>query len=292
MSRGAHQTTIARSVSKEGIGLHTGAQCLLRLLPAEANAGIVFVSEEGVEIPALAGYVAATERATSLGLGQARVHTVEHLLAALYALGVDNVRVELTGPEVPACDGSARDWAALVGHAGLRRQGAVRRVWSLRRPVWVGEGDWWAMALPAARFAVAVGVEFAGTVAGRQSLWLAVTPGRFASELAPARTFALARELEAVRAAGLAQGGGPENAFAVGPEGYSGPLRFPDEVARHKALDLVGDLALCGYRFRGQVVAVRPRHGGNVALAGALRSALAEEAAGAGTRTCGEEDVA
>ena len=148
----------------------------------------------------------------------------------------------------------------------------ARPVKRLREAIWVEEGASWAMAAPArGGVSLAVEVDFAGTVVGKQRLWMRLTRRQFARELAPARTFVDMKDLEGLRARGLARGGGQENAFAFGPEGYSGPLRFPDEVVRHKALDMVGDLALCGSRFEGLVVAVRPSHKLNVALALALR---------------------
>ncbi len=265
------QTTLARPVSTEGIGLHTGAVSALTLLPAAPNAGIVFVCPSGEEVPALADHVTSTARATTLGRGGARAASVEHLLSALYGLGIDNVRVELHGEEVPACDGSAREWVALIRQAGVQRLGAPRRRVTLRGAVWAGEKDSWAVALPASRFTLAVGIDFGDPVVGRQDLWLSVTPGRYARELAPARTFAFQHEVEALLAAGLAKGGNEENALVVGPAGYSRPLRFPDEAVRHKAADAVGDLALCGFRLAAQVVLVRPSHRVCVMLARELQ---------------------
>jgi len=184
---------------------------------------------------------------------------------------IDAVRVEVKGPELPACDGSAAEWVKLLRKAGLARLGAKRNVHTLRRGVCAAEGATWEMAGPAKDgLWLAVGVEFENTVAGKQAFWLRVNRRSFARDLAPARTFALEGELAALRNQGLAKGGSEQNAFAVGVHRYSGPLRFEDEVVRHKALDLLGDLALCGRRFRGQVVAVRPSHRANVALARAL----------------------
>ncbi len=273
MSRYAEQTTIARPVTKTGIGLHTGERCAISLQPAEPNAGVVFVSESGATIPATAEHVVDTRRGTTLGVDGATVGCVEHVMAALWGLGVDNVRVEARGPEAPALDGSAREWVELIQEAGIQRLGAARRTARLDTVVWVGDETGSAVAVPGgAGVALAVAVRFEGTVADRQSLHLRLTPRRFAREIAPARTFAMEHELKGLREMGLARGGGEGNAFAVGPEGYSGVLRFEDEVVRHKALDLIGDLALCGWRFDGLVVAVRPSHRMNVELAGALRA--------------------
>jgi UDP-3-O-[3-hydroxymyristoyl] N-acetylglucosamine deacetylase len=253
----------------------------VRFLPAEADAGIVFVSK-GVAVPATVDSVAGTDRATTLGLGAAKIGGVEHLLAALWAMGVDNGRVEAEGPEVPACDGSAAEWVALLRKAGRKRLGAPAADGRLSQAVWVGGGDSWALAAPASRLAFGVAVEYPGTAAGRQTVWLPLSRRRFAAEVAPARTFCLREEYEELLAAGLARGGGLENAFVVlarppcGGEagGYSGPLRFPDEVVRHKALDLIGDISLCGRRFAAHIIAVRPSHRLNVELARAVRGAL------------------
>jgi UDP-3-O-acyl N-acetylglucosamine deacetylase len=224
------------------------------------------------EVEATAEHVVSTLRGTTLGRGEARVGSVEHLMAALYGMGVDNVRVEVNGSELPACDGSARDWVEALMSAGRSQLGVARQVKRLREAVWVEDGASWAMAAPASGGpSLAVEVDFAGTVVGKQRLWMRLTRGRFMRELASARTFVDMKDLEGLRARGLARGGGQENAFGFGSEGYSGPLRFPDEVVRHKALDMVGDLALCGARLEGLVVAVRPSHKLNVALALALR---------------------
>lgn len=267
------QTTLARPVSKDGIGLHTGRESSLTLLPAAPDAGIVFICGSGAEIPAVAERVVETRRSTTLGQGGARVMTVEHVLSALWGLGVDNARIEVRGEEVPACDGSAREWVELVRQAGVTRLGAPRRALTLREAVWVGEGEMWAVAVPGEKFTLAVGVDFGESVVGRQTWWGSVTPARYARELAPARTFGFAHEVEALLAAGLGQGGTAENAVIVTADGYSVPLRFPDEVVRHKAMDAIGDLALCGARLQAQVTLVRPSHRLVTKLAGALREA-------------------
>ncbi len=271
MPRSAQQTTLARPVIEEGIGLHTGSPAAVTLTPAEADSGIVIAVESGGEIPAHADWVVSTERATVLAGNGAEVRGVEHLLAALWAMGVDNARVVLRGPEVPACDGSARPWVDLIKRAGRRRLATPRTLYRIAEPIWVESNGSWAAVLPDERLNLGVAVDYPGSAAGAQALWMSLTGARFAAELAPARTFCLEREYQALLASGLAKGGSADNAFVVRPDGYSGELRFPDEVVRHKALDLVGDLALCGFRFIGQVIAVRPSHRLNVRLASALR---------------------
>jgi len=274
MGKAPSQTTVARPVTKVGIGLHTGERGTVSLLPARADAGVALVLGSGVEVPANVDWVVDTERGTTLGRDGLLVRGVEHLLAALWALGVDNARIAVDGPEAPACDGSAREWVALIGQAGKKALEAPRRVLALPHPVWAGGERAWALALPARSSSLAVLVEYAGTAAARQTLWAPLTARRFASDLAPARTFCLQEEYQALLAAGLAKGGSLDNAFVVEANGYSGPLRFPDEVVRHKALDLVGDLSLCGCRFAAQVVAIRPSHRLNIELAGGIRAAL------------------
>lgn len=247
----------------------------MHLGPAEADAGVVFVSD-GVVVPAATDHVVGTERATTLGSGTATIGGVEHLLAVLWAMEVDNGRVEVEGPEIPACDGSAAEWVALVRKAGRRKLSAATGEVKLTEAVWVGSGDSWAVAAPAARLAVGVAVEYVGTAAGRQTLWMPLSSRRFAAEIAPARTFCLQQEYEGLLAAGLARGGGAGNAFVVEANGYSKPLRFPDEVVRHKALDVIGDISLCGRRLAAHIIAVRPNHRLNVELARALRAAWQE----------------
>jgi UDP-3-O-[3-hydroxymyristoyl] N-acetylglucosamine deacetylase len=273
MSLPPRQTTLARSVSKAGIGLHTGRRSSLTLLPAAPDAGIVFICRSGEEIPAVAERVVETRRGTTLGQGEARVMTVEHVLSALCGRGVDNARLEVAGEEIPACDGSAQEWVELIRQAGVTRLDAPRKALKLAEAVWVGEGEAWGVAVPGVKFTLAVGVDFGEAVVGRQTWWGPVTPARYARELAPARTFGFAHEVEALLAAGLAQGGTAENAVVVTPEGYSVPLRFPNEAVRHKAMDAIGDLALCGGRLQAHVTLVRPSHRLVTKLALAMRQA-------------------
>ena len=274
------QRTIGAEVACAGIGLHTGAPAGLRLLPAPEDAGIEIVRVVGgsrIAIPARPGSVVSTGRATTLGRDGVRAATVEHLLAALYGLGVDNLRAELDGPELPALDGSAAPFVELLLRAGLNEQAAPRRVLALAREVEVREGERWARAEPARSFALAYAIDYAHPAVGRQELAIeGDDPDRFAAEIAGARTFGFASELAELERAGLARGGSLANAVLFDERGVVNPegLRWPDELVRHKVLDLFGDLALLGCRLRARI---RVERGGH-RLHQALVSALAQEA--------------
>jgi len=272
------QRTIAAPIECSGTGLHSGAPARVRLVPAPEGAGIAIVREldgRRVEIPARPEFVVSTERATTLALGGVCAATVEHLLAALYGLGIDNLRAELDGPELPALDGSAAPWVELLRRAGLREQAAARRRLVLERELEVREGGRWIRAEPAAGFAVAYAIDYAHPALGRQQLAIECDdPDRFAREIAPARTFGFASELGALREADLARGGSLACAVLVGERGVVNPegLRFPDELVRHKILDLLGDLALLGVRLRAHVRVERGGHRLHQALVAALEA--------------------
>ena len=267
------QTTLARVVELAGVGLHTGEPCCLRLLPAEAGRGVLF-RLNGAEIPARSRWAAPARRCTALARGRARVCTVEHLLAALYALDVDNVIAEVEGPEVPAGDGSALPFVRLLQQGGRRRQALPRPLASLDGPVWVARGPACLVALPSRGLRITVGVHYPGTPVGSQHLSLRVGPAAFASEIAPARTVAFAHEAAGLQAAGLGLGGNPGNVLVIGSHDYASPPRWPDEVARHKLLDLLGDLSLVGHRFGAHIVGIRPGHALNRAIARLLSARL------------------
>jgi len=275
------QRTIAEKISCTGIGLHSGEPVPLTLQPARAGTGIVFVRTDTaapVEIPVRHGLVVDTRMATTLGAPDApdaRVGTVEHLLAALHGLGIDNVRVELDGPEVPVMDGSAASFVLLVRMAGIFEQRAARRVLRLRRPVEVRDGDRVARVEPARGLRVSYEVDFDHPAIGRQAVHdVAITPERFEAEIGRARTFGFLRDVQALWRMGLAQGGGLENAVVLDDRGVMNRegLRWPDEFVRHKVLDLVGDLALLGLGIEGHVQV----HKGGHALHQALVARLLE----------------
>jgi UDP-3-O-[3-hydroxymyristoyl] N-acetylglucosamine deacetylase len=238
----------------------------LALHPARADTGVVFVRTDlpgEPEIPARAGAVSSTQFATSLARGGASVGTVEHLLAAVHALGIDNLRVELDGPEIPVMDGSAASFTWLLRQAGLFPQRALRPVLRIRRPIAVAEGDRRILVEPARALRVSYAVDFDHPAIGRQEFVLERLEARlFEREVAGARTFGFLREVQDLWRAGFARGGSLENAVVLDEEGVVNPggLRWPDEFARHKVLDLLGDLSLLGLPLLGHVVVERGGH--------------------------------
>jgi UDP-3-O-[3-hydroxymyristoyl] N-acetylglucosamine deacetylase / 3-hydroxyacyl-[acyl-carrier-protein] dehydratase len=272
----ARQQTIRSEAALEGVGLHSGEQVRLRVLPAEPNRGIVFRRvdlDPPLEVPADIDLVVDTERGTTLGLGDVRIRTVEHLMAAISGLGIDNVVVEMDAEEPPAADGSAAPFVEMLRSAGIEEQSAVARIVRVDEPFSVEEGESSFVMAPAAGFEVAATIEFDHPLVSRQFGSFRIEPERFEREIAGARTFGFLREVEALRARGLALGGSVSNAVVLTDDGLAegSELRFADEFVRHKALDVVGDLALVGGRVEGRVVADRPSHRGNVALGRELR---------------------
>jgi UDP-3-O-[3-hydroxymyristoyl] N-acetylglucosamine deacetylase len=260
------QQTIAEKVSCTGVGLHSGAPTQLTLHPARANAGIVFVRTdlgEPVEIPARSSEVASTALATTLGRGAATVGTVEHLLAALYGLGIDNVRIEIDGPELPVMDGSAAPFVYLIRSAGIFQQREPRDLLRIGRRIEVVDGDRRISIEPAAGFRVSYAVDFDHPAIRRQELEIgSFTPEHFEREISAARTFGFLREVKALWTAGFARGGSPDNTVLLDDEKVvnAGGLRWADEFVRHKVLDLCGDLALLGMPVCGHVRAERGGH--------------------------------
>jgi UDP-3-O-[3-hydroxymyristoyl] N-acetylglucosamine deacetylase len=276
-SRPRRQSTLRTAVAIEGVGIHSGEEVRLGLHPAAPDTGIVFRRSD---LPAGVGMIRArfdrvvdTRLCTLLRNDDgAHVATVEHLLAALAASGIDNLLVELDGPEVPILDGSAAPWMALIEAAGRRVQEAPRRVIRVLRPVQVHAGEAWVTLLPAADTRYSVAIDFPHPAIGRQQIEFRLTRAGFRRHVAAARTFGFVSDIARLQAQGLARGGSLENAIVVGESGVlnvSG-LRFADEFVRHKLLDLIGDLYLAGAPILGQVVAHRPGHALNNALLHAL----------------------
>jgi UDP-3-O-[3-hydroxymyristoyl] N-acetylglucosamine deacetylase len=264
-----NQRTVGKRVSCTGVGLHSGKPATLVLAPTPPDSGITFVRRDlGVEIPARADLVVDTMLSTSLGHRAARVATVEHVLAALSGLGIDNCRVEVDGPEIPILDGSAAPFVYLVLEAGIRVQRAGKRFLVLAKPVEVRDGDKLARLEPAPELSIRFTADFGHPLITDQTFEFVFSDRRFAREVAPARTFCFLRDVERMKAAGLAQGGSLENAIVVDEFSILNPdgLRFPDEFARHKVLDALGDLTLLGMPVIGAFSAHKSGHALNQAL--------------------------
>jgi UDP-3-O-[3-hydroxymyristoyl] N-acetylglucosamine deacetylase len=252
-----HQTTIRNTVRCTGIGLHSGKQVEMVLRPAPEDTGILFALRSGSGTSFLSPkprLVVDTGLATSLGNGHDHIATVEHLLAAVRGLGIDNIRIEVQGRELPIMDGSAASFVYLLNQAGLRRQTKARKVLAVTKPLVFERDGKFIKATPHDGFAVDYTIQFAHPLIGRQNLALEVTPDVFATDLAKARTFGFLREVEYLHANGLALGGNLDNAVVLDEFGVlnTDGLRYSDEFVRHKLLDFVGDMAVMGLPLQGR----------------------------------------
>ena len=257
------QTTIIRSASAEGVGLHTGVFGHIRLMPAPADTGIVFrrTDLDNFTIEAQGQNVARVSYATSLMKQGVLLSTTEHLLAAVYSCGIDNVFIDIDSIEVPILDGSAEPFMQMLERVGVRKLRRKRRYLKVLQPLEVVEGDRRIGIYPSGEFLVRCYVDFPHPLVGQQEVEMTVSPQSFRDLLARARTFCFERDIEPLRSMGLIRGGSLENAIVLTNEGVmNGPLRFPDEFGRHKALDLIGDLALVGLPLRARVEAHKAGH--------------------------------
>ncbi|HVF38990.1 MAG TPA: bifunctional UDP-3-O-[3-hydroxymyristoyl] N-acetylglucosamine deacetylase/3-hydroxyacyl-ACP dehydratase [Gemmatimonadaceae bacterium] len=262
--------TVARDVTIEGAGLHLGQHCRLTFKPAKSGDGIRLLRcdiPDALPIPARVEEVSASERRTQLGKGDNTVHTVEHVLAAVSAIGIDDVTIEMDAPEPPILDGSAGQFFEMLKATGLAAVGGQPDYLTLTEPVRIIDGESVYEAFPSSGLELDVTIEFAHPSIGRQSKRLCVTSEVFETELAQARTFGFMREVEWLRERGLIKGASLDNAVVLDDNDVvSGPLRWADEFVRHKALDCIGDLALAGAKVRARIVAVKPSHRGTVTL--------------------------
>ena len=257
------QTTIRKTVETQGVGLHTAVKGHLRLLPAPADTGIVFRRTDlsNFEIEAHVRNVARVSYATSLMRKGVLVSTTEHLLAALYSCQVDNCYVDLDALEVPILDGSAQPFIEMLSAAGIQTLRRQRRYLHVRKALEFSDGDRRISIYPAREFRVRCLIDFPHPSIGRQETELVVNRETFRHLLAPARTFGFTSDFDKLRAMGLIRGGSLENAIVLDAKGVTNPpLRFPDEFARHKTLDLIGDLALVGRPLKAEVVAHKAGH--------------------------------
>jgi UDP-3-O-[3-hydroxymyristoyl] N-acetylglucosamine deacetylase len=278
-----YQTTLRDALEFEGVGLHTGAPVRVRILPAPPGTGLRFRLDDAVEFPARSEYVVETVRATVVGVREHRVSTVEHLLSALLGSGVDNALIAVDGPEIPIADGSAKTFVDAIEHVGLRTLPEAQIRWVPAKPQVFRDGDKLLVVVPAASFRVRMTVDYPAPV-GVQYVEVELSPETYRDEIAFARTFGYRHEIEALRARGLAQGGSLDNAVVFDTTGPMAPLRAPNEPARHKVLDLVGDFALLGAYPQCEVIAIKSGHKlhaiavrelvGSAAADNAARSAL------------------
>jgi UDP-3-O-[3-hydroxymyristoyl] N-acetylglucosamine deacetylase len=277
----AVQQTLRDSLEFEGVGLHTGVRARVAIRPQIAGSGLRFRLGGAVTFPAHAAYVVETRRATVLGVGEHTVSTVEHLLSALFAMGVDNALIEVDGPEIPVADGSAATFCEGIGKVGLLAQNAPRALCTIDEPRYFRDGDALLVVIPSDVFRVRFTVDYAAPI-GLQFFDDVIEPAFYAREIAPARTFGYLHEVEALRANGLALGGTLENALVFAPDGPMTPLRWPTEVVRHKVLDLIGDFALLGAWPQCEVISYKSGHRLHAKAVAALRHAFAPARAAIG----------
>ena len=278
------QHTLAKAASLSGTSLHTGAKVSLKIQPAPPDSGIKFKRKDLQDEPTIDATIAnvkTVERATTIGEGSVRVHTVEHVLSALSGLGVDNAVVEMDANEPPICDGSALPYVEAIRKAGVLPQEAPRLLFHVREPISVEtKSGSLLVLLPDDEFRISC------TQAGpenrfTQFMSTPITPAIYEREIAPARTFVYYEDVQSLMEKNLIKGGSLENAIVVRGDSVLSkePLRFPDEFVRHKILDIIGDLALCGRAIRGHIIAVKPGHGSNTELTRALAKAHERTAA-------------
>lgn len=265
-----NQTTIAKSVKTKGVGLHTGAEVELRLRPAPENTGYIFVRTdlENFEIPASVEYVSHCSYATTLMRRGVVISTCEHLLSALRGSGIDNCFIELDNIELPILDGSSENWIDLISKAGTKRLNARSRRLKILSKIKFEEDGRKMSIEPSETFEIECTIDFPHPFIKRQKFHFEMGNGRYAKQIASARTFGFTHEIEMLRKANLARGGSLENAIVLTDEGMlnEDPLRFQDEFVRHKILDIIGDVALLGMPLQGKIKAERSGHAVHAAL--------------------------
>jgi UDP-3-O-[3-hydroxymyristoyl] N-acetylglucosamine deacetylase len=263
------EQTIRSAVETRGIGLHSGAEVAMRILPAPSGTGIVFrrTDLDGFEIEAVSRNVARVSYATSLMKKGVLISTTEHLLSAFIGLGIDNAMVELDNLEVPILDGSAQPFVEMIQKAGIRKQRRPRQYLKICRELEWREGNKFIAVYPSDTYSVSYSINFPHPLIGKETFQVELTNGSYLRQIAAARTFGARQDEQAMRNMGLIRGASGENCIVLTEDGIeNGPLRFPDEFVRHKVLDLVGDLALLGRQILGRVVADRAGHAMHTAL--------------------------
>jgi len=268
-----YQKTIKKEIELEGVGLHTGERVSIRFKPSLPNTGINFLRTDLAE-PTVVNAILAniidlskSPRRTSVGNGKAEVHTIEHLMAALSVFSVDNLIIEIDGPEVPGLDGSALPFLEALEKAGIQEQDAPRKTFQIKEPIWIADGDSSIVVLPSQEFKISYTLSYEHPLLRAQYLTFNINRDIFVKEIAPARTFCLEEEVEVLKEQGLGRGADYENTVVVGDDGVlKNSLRFEDEFARHKILDLIGDMYLLGCPLKAHVIAIKSGHPMNIRL--------------------------
>ena len=261
------QRTIKKELTFKGVGLHTGREVSIRLNPAPRDHGIVFTrTDKGVNINASVTEVSDTAFATTLGNDRGKIRTVEHLLAATSGLGIDNLHIEVDGPEIPILDGSAVGFVTALRDCGLARQASNRPYLRIIKPVVFKEGQIEIAVMPYEGRRISYQIDFDHCLLGRQQMDIDIDETSFAEEIAPARTFGFVKDVEYLQSMGLAKGGSLDNAILLDDNGVvnASGLRFDDEFIRHKVLDFIGDTSLAGFPIYGHFVVSRSGHSTNV----------------------------
>ena len=278
-NKNTKQNTVKKSVSYSGIALHTGVRAHLTISPAPENSGIVF---RRVDVPGQPSVVANAlnvvdvQRGTTIAAGNAAVSTVEHVMAALTAYRVDNAIVDMDGPEPPIGDGSALPYVEMLQEAGIEEQNADAHYWSPSEPIVTEEGASTSIILPHDNLKISCMVDFSGTPLGAQYYSAEITKDEFTENIASARTLCDYKDLEQLIAMGLVKGGSLDNAIVIhdGAIISKEGLRFPDELVRHKVLDIIGDFSLIGRRLKAHIITIKPGHATNVIVAQKLLKAM------------------
>ena len=276
------QRTIRQTVSYKGMSLHTGEEVTVTLEPAGAGKGVIFVRTDLPDSPwikAEACKVVSNMRGTSIGEGGVKITTVEHILAALSGLGVDNIIIKMNGEEFPAGDGSALPFVELIQRTGTVEQDEPRSFFKVREPFWIGQGDKRLIVVPANEFRITYTVDFSHSFLNSQFAEFVINERTFVEEIAPSRTFGFMEEIEMLKEKGLIRGGSLKNAVVIDSKGVINKegFRFPNEPVRHKILDLIGDLYLIGKPVKAHIVAVKTGHLYHVKLAQKMEELIRRE---------------
>lgn len=277
------QQTLAQPVEFSGIGIHTGRIVVMRFVPAEADTGILFKRTDlpgQPFIPATIEYVCDTARSTTIGIGNMKVHTVEHVLAAVAAYQIDNLIIEVSSIEPPVGNGSSDVFVKMIENAGILQQEADKSIIHIQQPLYWSEGDIHLISLPCDDYRISYTLNYPETKALRAQFHsLVLTPEGFKHEIAPCRTFSLYEEVSMLMDHGLIKGGSLDNAVVIKDDAVfsKNGLFFPDEMCRHKILDLIGDLSLVGFDFRAHLIAIRSGHPSNNAFAKKLYNHITME---------------